>query len=109
MNRNWSDPEVLGNYIEAGFWMLIGLAFLARNLRPRPPFHLLPLATGVIFVLFGCSDVVEAQTGAWWRPWWLLLWKGACLLALAYSYWKYRLLRGSASSGANRPAIPPPI
>ena len=33
----------------------------------------------IAFLLFGFSDYVEAHTGAWWRPWWLLFWKGACL------------------------------
>ncbi|MBE7458640.1 MAG: hypothetical protein KJ057_17160 [Phycisphaerae bacterium] len=34
------------------------------------------------FLAFGASDVVEADTGAWWRPWWLLAWKAACLAVL---------------------------
>ncbi len=33
------------------------------------------------FIAFGISDFVEIHTGAWWRPWWLLGWKAACLLA----------------------------
>jgi hypothetical protein len=104
VNTNFTDPEVIGNYIEAGFWILIGLAFLVRNRRLRPPYFALPIGAGITFVLFGCSDVVEAQTGAWWRPWWLLLWKGACLLALAYCYLRYRFLR--ARHLAAGPAAP---
>jgi hypothetical protein len=34
------------------------------------------------FVLFGASDLIEVRTGAWWRPWWLLAWKAACVFAL---------------------------
>ena len=97
MNTNFTDPEVIGNYIEAGFWIVIGVAFLARSRRLRPPYFALAIAAGVTFVLFGCSDVVEAQTGAWWRPWWLLVWKGACLVALTYCYLRYRLLRTPSS------------
>jgi len=33
----------------------------------------------VTFVLFGISDLAETQTGAWWQPWWLLVWKAACI------------------------------
>jgi hypothetical protein len=40
-----------------------------------------------VLVAFGFSDVVEIQTGAWWRPWWLLVWKGACLLAMLGMWW----------------------
>ena len=40
--------------------------------------HLLLLA--IILILFGISDFVEMATGAWWRPWWLLIWKGLCLI-----------------------------
>lgn len=40
---------------------------------------------------FGVSDIIELQTGAWWRPWWLLLLKAACLLSFAqtgyYLWW----------------------
>ena len=33
-----------------------------------------------ILILFGVSDFVEMVTGAWWQPWWLLVWKGLCLI-----------------------------
>jgi hypothetical protein len=36
------------------------------------------------FVLFGISDLIEIRTGAWWRPTWLLVWKGICLIAIAW-------------------------
>jgi hypothetical protein len=32
------------------------------------------------FVVFGVSDVIEAQTGAWWHPWWLFAMKALCVL-----------------------------
>jgi hypothetical protein len=93
LNTNLTDIEVLGNYIEAAFWTAIGLAFLVRGWKRRSPFFALPLIAGTILVLFGGSDVVEAQTGAWWRPLWLLAWKGACLGGLAWCYWRYRQIR----------------
>ena len=34
----------------------------------------------LILILFGISDFFEMATGAWWRPWWLLIWKGLCLI-----------------------------
>jgi hypothetical protein len=67
------------NYLEAALWTAIGLTFLgfARGaVRTRC------LLAAVVFIVFGGSDVVEASTGAWWRPWWLLLWKALCLTCM---------------------------
>ena len=65
----------LGQQIEAGVW--IALAAVLLFARGRRMF-----AIAVVLVLFGLSDVVEAQTGAWWRPWWLLVWKALCVLGI---------------------------
>ena len=32
------------------------------------------------FAVFGLSDVIEAETGAWWHPWWLFVMKALCVL-----------------------------
>jgi hypothetical protein len=61
--------------IEACLW--IALAAILVVTRGR---KLVILA--IALILFGGSDLVEAHTGAWWRPWWLLVWKGACVLAI---------------------------
>lgn len=83
------DPFfVYSNYAEAALWNAIGIAFLVaaavgRGVRPNGGgVRRRLLSAAVTFVAFGWSDVVEAHTGAWWRPWWLLVWKGLCLLAL---------------------------
>src|SRR5579884_490521 len=97
-NTNFTDVEVIGNYIEALFWILVGITVAIYG-----PWHgrvgkKLPLMAGLVFVLFGCSDVVEAQTGAWWRPLWLLAWKGLCLILLAVFYLRYRRHRQAFES-----------
>jgi hypothetical protein len=85
------------NYIEACFWALIGLGFTfaaIRNANARR--QLLVLAAA--FLLFGLSDTVEAGTGAWWRPWWLLVWKGLCLMLFGgflFRYWRKRRAAGA--------------
>ncbi len=71
-----------GNTIEAGLWIAIGLAFLAAATLRRGPARRLCAASAIVFVLFGVSDIVEARTGAWWRPWWLFAWKALCVLAM---------------------------
>jgi hypothetical protein len=47
---------------------------------------LLPLC----FVVFGASDVIEAQTGAWWHPWWLFVMKALCVLGFLGAFWTAR-------------------
>jgi hypothetical protein len=72
------DPMfVLSNRLEAGLWSIIGIAFLISAIRTRRVDAWIAAAG---FFAFGGSDVVESHTGAWWRPWWLLGWKGLCLL-----------------------------
>ena len=65
------------NLAEGFFW--IGLAvwfFLSTFISGK--YHKALLA--VILILFGISDFVEMATGAWWRPWWLLVWKVLCVI-----------------------------
>jgi len=78
----------ISNYIEAGLWISIGVGFAIAAVRRKGIAY-----TGsgrskcriaaVHFILFGLSDLVEAHTGAWYRPLWLLLWKGACLVGFS--------------------------
>ena len=87
------------NYAEAGLWILIGLIFVGFAVRRRGRVQQLCGVAAVVFLLFGGSDVVEASTGAWWRPWWLLAWKAACVVARAWLLWQYRVLRRSPGAG----------
>ena len=70
------------NVFEVFWWTGCGVLVLTKTLRsgartPRRAYFL-----AATFVLFGLSDVVELQTGAWWRPWWLLVWKAICIAIL---------------------------
>jgi hypothetical protein len=67
------------NYFECVFWCAIGVGFGLRAVL-RSDHRPSVIVAGGTFVIFGLSDFVEAHTGAWWRPWWLLAWKGLCLL-----------------------------
>lgn len=72
------DPIfVWGNYLEACLWWALAVvAFFKAPAGARTV-----LVAGL--AAFGLSDVVEVQTGAWYRPWWLLAWKAACVLVFA--------------------------
>ncbi|MBN2842595.1 MAG: hypothetical protein JXM68_05860 [Sedimentisphaerales bacterium] len=67
------------NTFEVFLWSLFALisAFAAVH-----KLNVKLLALAIAFALFGQTDVVENQTGAWWRPWWLMLWKGGCIAAI---------------------------
>lgn len=77
MNQEPFNLHTVFNQFEAGFWFLIALLLVLfyRRKLPRPWVWLLPVA----FAVFGASDVIEVETGAWWRPWWLLVVKAACV------------------------------
>ncbi len=85
--------ERTGNLIEAGFWIIFGVVLILglwRQAGRLTPFSLIP---GLVVILFGLSDLVEARTGAWWRPWWLLLWKAVCLFGMVVCFLSYRKAR----------------
>jgi hypothetical protein len=65
-NTDLTDPEVIGNYIEGVFWMTVGVVVgIVGARKSNPAFKNLSLIACVVFILFGVSDLVEAQTGAW--------------------------------------------
>lgn len=70
------------NAFEVVWWISCGVVVGTKSLRAKSPPRGRGLLSAVTLVLFGLSDVVELQTGAWWRPWWLLVWKGLCIAIL---------------------------
>ena len=87
------DPTfVLSNRLEAGLWIVVALAMTVAAVRRR---HVRRecMIGAIAFALFGISDLVETTTGAWWRPWWLLAWKAACLVAFLWLLKRYLNLR----------------
>lgn len=73
-----------GNYIEAIIWFIFALGFLivaGQNSSKITKQHYL---ASINFFLFGISDIVEVQTGAWWHPWWLFLWKSGCIFMMLW-------------------------
>jgi len=86
-----------GNLIEGVFWIVVGACFAIAMVRGSG--GRTKLIAAVNFVLFGCSDFVEHQTGAWYRPWWLLLWKAACVAVMVSQLVVYiRSMKGGRKS-----------
>ena len=86
------------NYAEAVLWVAIGAYVVFRARRRKGRIAPLDWVLTVALFAFGGSDVVEVHTGAWWRPWWLLVWKGGCLLAVAAVLLTARSRNGGLSS-----------
>ena len=76
----WTE---LYNYVEIGIWAAIGVAVGALALRKSGAPRRQGLVAALTLIAFGASDWAENKTGGeWWRPWWLLAWKAACVLVL---------------------------
>jgi len=60
----------LFNIGEGLFWIMIAGYILSPLYKYSFKFCL-----GSSLLLFALSDFVEVYTGAWWEPWWLLVWK----------------------------------
>jgi len=87
------------NLCEGLLWIGVAMA-LAVAFHRTHQYRDYALAGGLIFLAFGISDFVELGTGAWYRPWWLLLWKAACVLSFIVVYARFRKRR-QAHSGAS--------
>ena len=71
-----------GNYIEAAIWGLFAIGFAISAAKETGKMRLHRLIATLTFFLFGLSDLVEVQTGAWWHPEWLFLWKSFCVMSM---------------------------
>ena len=83
------DRLAVFNSLEAVFWMTTGVIVLRKS-RSVPEYQRLGLISFFWLILFGVSDIFEVFTGAWWRPWPLLLLKVTCVVALTRCVLIYR-------------------
>jgi len=93
------------NYIEIGIWCATATVVAVVALRRTGPARRDFALASLDLFAFGASDYAEIVTGGeWWAPWWLLLWKGACVLILWVSLLNARRRRataGLATSGGS--------
>ena len=79
----WVDKS---NLVEAALWLGFALIFGLKAIRAKAAIRRASTGLAVTLLAFGASDLIEARTGAWWRPWWLAALKGACIVALARGF-----------------------
>ena len=78
----------VGNAFEAVLWFLIATVLFVVGFRSDTNRNRYWLIAAVL-IAFGFSDLVEIRTGAWWQPWWLLTWKGICVVLFVLLIWKW--------------------
>ena len=89
------DLERDGNLIEAGVWFLLAIILLIHALRSERRLRRTLLVLVITLAVFGVSDLVESRTGAWWKPWWLFVWKAACVAMLCFGFVRYYRMQKS--------------
>ena len=90
------------NLIEAALWFGCAAVMGVRALWPRCQQRRICVALALTLLVFGASDLIEAQTGTWWQPWWLAVLKAGCVAAMAICFRK--LLSGPRAQAP--PATP---
>ncbi|MBN1765482.1 MAG: hypothetical protein JW860_09520 [Sedimentisphaerales bacterium] len=95
MNSSNMSMEGYFNLGESILWFIFGLVGWIVAIRFLE-YRLLAAVTGVLFIFFGLSDLMEIKTGAWFHPWWLLLWKATCITGFLGMFAWFRKLKNKS-------------
>jgi hypothetical protein len=100
MHGPLSRAAEIFNYVEVALWPALGAGVLVLALRCRRLARLYGMIAAITLFAFGASDWFENRTGGeWWHPWWLLLWKAACvMILLALTTVAYRTRRAHSTA-----------
>ena len=98
------DLERDGNLMEAGVWFFLAVVLFLYSFRRERRLRSTLWLLAVTLAVFGGSDLVEARTGAWWKPWWLFVWKALCVIALLIGFVRYYRLTKSSKPVAPVPS-----
>jgi hypothetical protein len=97
------DIEKSGNLIEAAVWFVVSALFTVKMIRVGGRLRLAFLLLTVAFLFFGMSDLIESETGAWWRPPWLLALKAICVASIVFGFTTYYRVRRQSNGDVNGP------
>lgn len=84
---SWDFVRVY-NVVEAVFWCGLGGYTACQVASIRASRRGTAIILAATLVIFGASDVVEVFSGAWWRPWWLAVWKVLCGFTISLCIWR---------------------
>lgn len=71
------------NVIESGIWFALATWFLFLAVRRTTSLKRSFLVFSLTLFVFGISDIIETQTGAWYKPIGLFLLKAVCVMLIA--------------------------
>jgi hypothetical protein len=83
------DLEKSGNLIEAALWLVVSIVFALKAIRASGGLRQVFCILAVSFAVFGITDLIESETGAWWRPLWLLALKAICVVGFVVGFSAY--------------------
>jgi hypothetical protein len=83
------DIEKSGNLIEAVVWLFVSTVFALKAIRAAGSLRRAFWILSASFFVFATSDLIESETGAWWRPWWLLAMKAICVAGFVLGFAGY--------------------
>ena len=87
------DAVKIYNIIEIFLWLGFSVIFWIPALRRDEKRRAFCITGAVTFMVISASEVVEVYTGAWWRPWWLLVWKASPAVVFALmGRWYLRII-----------------
>ena len=86
------------NIAEALVWIVIALVIAARASFARPGPRQIGFIASAAFVAFAGTDLIEAKSGVWYRPLWLLAYNAGCVAFIVGCYVKYLSLRNAPSA-----------
>ncbi len=87
------QPHAFFNVAEAVFWVVLAVVIAVRARFSHPALRRLGYLVAAAFFAFAGTDLVEAKTGAWYRPLWLLGYNAACLAVLVGCFVRYLSVR----------------
>lgn len=88
--------EYTFNIGECCLWIAVSIVLFIKSARDAASVRRTLRFLAISFFLFGLSDFVEAHTGAWWKPLWLLFLKGGCIAAFVFGFARYyKITKGS--------------
>jgi len=95
------------NVIEAGIWFALATWFLFLAVRRKTSLKKSFLIFSLTLFVFGISDIIETQTGAWYKPFGLFLLKAICVMLIAGCVCVFFRNRAECEQVMNGRPLPP--